>query len=68
MSRKRRLGIAMLGLVAFAGIVRHPSVDVTVAANDPANPAAQRVQTRLDIGLVAISVLITWTRDRFARG
>lgn len=51
-----------LGIALLLGIAaRHPSADIRILTHDAADPMPHRVQAALDLGLVAINVLVTWT-------
>lgn len=51
-----------LALVAF----HRPTAQVTILTHDHADLSPHRVQAAVDLGLVAVNVLYTWT-ERFAR-
>ncbi|MDF0489684.1 hypothetical protein PX554_16240 [Sphingomonas sp. H39-1-10] len=64
--RNRRIAVFVaLALVAVA-VARHPSADLRVLLHDPADLAPHRIQAAVDLGVMAVSVLITWTSHRFA--
>jgi hypothetical protein len=52
--------IAILALLLLA--VRHPSADIRILTHDATDRAPMRVQAALDLGVMAFSVLITWTK------
>ena len=60
--RERRvgMGIAIAALLLLA--VRHPSADIRILTHDATDRAPARVQAGLDLGVMAVSVLITWTK------
>ena len=63
MADRRKLlivGAAALALVA----VERPSAEIRVLTHDASDPAPHCVQAALDLGLMAVSVLVTWTADR----
>ncbi|SDA31054.1 hypothetical protein [Sphingomonas sp. NFR15] len=66
--RNRRIAVFVaLALVAVAvAVARHPSADLRVLLHDPADLAPHRIQAAVDLGVMAVSVLITWTSHRFA--
>lgn len=55
-------GAAALALVA----VNHPSADIRILAHDVGDPAPRRVHAAVDLGLMVVSVLVTWTGQRLA--
>jgi hypothetical protein len=64
MTRNRRvaLGVAVLGL-ALVGM-RHPTADFRLITHDVRDPSPHQMQAAVDLGLVGVSVLYTWTVDR----
>lgn len=62
--RDRRLmaGAAVLALIALS--LRHPTADIRLITHDAADPAPHRMQAAVDLGLVGVSVLYTWTVRR----
>ena len=50
-------GIALLAVVA----VRHPTPDIRLLTHDIGDPSPRRFQAAIDLGLVGVSVLYTWT-------
>jgi uncharacterized membrane protein len=65
MDRKRTL-LAVAGACALLAVARPISADIRVLTHDAADLAPHRVQTALNLGVVALDVLITWT-DRVHR-
>ncbi|SEM82188.1 hypothetical protein SAMN05192583_1366 [Sphingomonas gellani] len=60
--RRRRIGLAVATLLLIAvSATRHPSADIRLMMHDPADPAPHRMQAALDLGLVGVSLLYTWT-------
>lgn len=64
--RNRRIVLAGCALLLVAMSVRHPSADIRVITHEVGDPTPREVRAAFDIGLVAVSVLITWTAKRFA--
>ncbi len=64
--RNRRIVLAGCALLLVAMSVRHPSADIRVITHEVGDPTPREIRAAFDIGLVAISVLITWTSKRFA--
>ena len=56
------LGAAALALVA----VKQPSADIRIVTHDLRDPAPRQVKAAVDLGLMAVSVLVTWTGQRLA--
>jgi hypothetical protein len=59
--RNRRITIGIVAALALISIVRHPSADIQILTHDATDHAPHQVKAALDLGLVAISVLVTWT-------
>ncbi|MDR6113617.1 MULTISPECIES: hypothetical protein [unclassified Sphingomonas] len=62
--RERRIvmGMAVLALVALA--YRHPTADIRLITHDLTDRSPRRVQAAVDLGLLSVSFLYTWTVDR----
>lgn len=58
-NRKAALIAASLALVVVAA--RHPSANIQVLTHSASDPSPNRFQAAVDIGLVAVSILVTWT-------
>jgi hypothetical protein len=63
--RERRIGVAMLVLVLLVLAARHPSATIRIDTHDGGDPAPHRMQAAVDIGLVGVSLLWTWSGHRF---
>lgn len=59
--RNRRMVVAVgvLGLVALSA--HHPTADIRVLTHDAADPAPRQVQAAIDLGLIGVKLLYTWT-------
>ncbi|MFA6117079.1 MAG: hypothetical protein WC729_23980 [Sphingomonas sp.] len=64
--RNRRTGLIIAAAALLLMAARHPSADLRILTHDRADSAPRSFQAAIDFGLVAISVLITWTEKRFA--
>jgi hypothetical protein len=62
----RRIGLGFCAALLLVLAIRHPSADIRILTHDASDRAPHRVQAAVDLGLVAVSVLITWTTKRFA--
>ena len=66
MGDRRKLIIASgLGLALVA--LQQPTADLRIVTHDLRDPAPRQVRAGLDLGLVAFSVLVTWTERQLAR-
>lgn len=59
--RNRRLGLGIAAAALLIMAARHPSADIRILTHDRADPAPHRIQAAVDLGVLAISVLVTWT-------
>lgn len=57
-------GFALLLLAATT--VRHPSADIRVIMHQAGDPDPRQVSAAVDLGVMAFSLLITWTAKRFS--
>ena len=63
--RNHKGTLLIAGLVALTALaVRHPTIDVQLMTHDSRDPSPHRMQAAVDLGLVGISVLYTWTVNR----
>ena len=58
--RKISLAVAAAALLV-AGAIARPHANLELQLHDVADHAPNRAQAALDVGVVAISVLVTWT-------
>lgn len=62
--RDRRPVLAVAAVLLAFVALRHPTADIRLITHDRADPAPHRMQAAIDLGLIGISVLYTWTVDR----
>jgi hypothetical protein len=62
--RDRRTALALAGAAILLLAVRHPTADIRLITHDASDPAPHRMQAAIDLGLVGVSVLYTWTVKR----
>ena len=63
--RNHKGTLLIAGLIALTALaVRHPTIDVQLVTHDSRDPSPHRMQAAVDLGLVGISVLYTWTVNR----
>jgi hypothetical protein len=66
LKRNRRIVLAVAALLLVAAYaVPSPRADIRILAAETTDANPQKLQAAVGIGMVAISVLITWTK-RFA--
>lgn len=62
---KRRIALAGSGAVLLAlSAMHHPSANIRIITHDVADTAPRRIQAAIDLGILAVSVLYTWTAER----
>lgn len=59
--RDRRIMVGLIALVALIAAARHPTADIRILTHDVTDPAPHRVKAAIDLGLVGLTVLVTWT-------
>lgn len=59
--RKHRTIVAVGALLALVAIVRHPTADIEILTHRDGDPTPHRVQAAVDLGVVAVKFLLTWT-------
>ncbi len=59
--RNRRFIIALCACAALLAVARHPTADVQILTHDAADRMPHQVKAAVDLGLIGISVLYTWT-------
>ena len=65
---RRKLVIAAIAVLAlFAALSPGRHAEIKILAQDPADPAPHQMQAVVDIGLLAISILVTWTSAQLVR-
>lgn len=61
--RERRIGLGIgVALLLVLALLRHPTADIRILTHDAADRTPARVQAALDLGVIAVSVLVTWTK------
>jgi len=63
--RNRRAAMVLALVLVATLAMRHPSADLRIQLHDPRDLTPHRVQAALDVGVMAVSVLVTWTSRRF---
>jgi hypothetical protein len=53
--------VAMAALLALVAFVRHPTADIEILTHRAGDPAPHRIQAAVDLGVVAVKFLLTWT-------
>lgn len=63
MTERRKWAVAALAAVSLLAL-RHPTPDIRVLTHDIGDPRPHRIQAAIDLGLIGVSVLYTWTARR----
>ena len=59
--RERRAGLAIVVALLMMLAWRHPSANIQILTHDRTDLAPHRVQAAVDLGVLAVNVLVTWT-------
>lgn len=65
--RRRPLVLAASALLLVAMVANHPSADLQVLTHDAADRSPNRVSAAVDLGVMAVTILVTWTSKRLIR-
>jgi hypothetical protein len=66
MNRRKTAFLAAAGLFALALAAPQPQADIRILAHDRGDLAPSRIKAAFDLGIVGISVLVTWSAERLA--
>lgn len=58
---RRRIAVGLIAGLAVVAAARHPTASIHVLTHDAGDVAPHRVQAVLDLGLVGVDLLVTWT-------
>ena len=59
--RRRNTIVALGALLALIALVRHPTADIEILTHRDGDPTPHRIQAAVDLGVVAVKFLLTWT-------
>jgi hypothetical protein len=59
--RNRRIIFGFAAVAALVAAERHPTADIQILTHDATDRAPHQIKAALDLGLVGVSVLVTWT-------
>ena len=59
--RGRRAGLVVGLALLLALATRHPSADIRILTHDTTDLSPHRLQAAVDVGLMAVNVLVTWS-------
>lgn len=60
--RSRGKIVIVLALLVVALAARHPTAKFELLTHDIGDPMPARVEAAADLGLLAVSIVVTWTR------
>ena len=64
--RDRRItGLVLVAALLLVAAVRHPSADIRILTHDSGDRSPAKVQAAIDLGVFAVSVLVTGPNDWF---
>ena len=62
MTRQRRFTLfAVAAALVAVAAAHHPSANIRILTHDRSDPAPHRMLAAVDLGIAAVSILITWT-------
>jgi hypothetical protein len=64
--RRRRTILIAAATLALVAAARHPTADIEILTHQAGDPAPHKVQAAVDLGIVAVKFLLTWTAGRVA--
>lgn len=64
--QRRPYGLVLIALLVLLLAVRHPTTDIRINLHDTSDRDPRQIVAAIDTGLMAVSVLVTWTQ-RIAR-
>lgn len=56
--------MAAAAILAIVAIARHPSADIEILTHQASDPAPHKVKAAVDLGIVAVNFVLTWTAHR----
>lgn len=62
--QRRRTLVIVAALLAIVAVARHPTADIEILTHQASDPAPHKVQAAVDLGVVAVKFLLTWTAGR----
>lgn len=66
--RERRIGLAVIAMLLLCLAAHRPSASIRIATEDHDDPAPHHVQAAVDLGVVAVSLLWTWSSHPLLQG
>ncbi|MBN8815541.1 MAG: hypothetical protein J0J06_08860 [Sphingomonas sp.] len=64
MRKQRRTILIAAAVLAIVAVARHPTADVEILTHQVGDPSPRKVEAAIDLGVVAVKFLLTWTANR----
>ncbi len=64
MDQRRRTMLAVGAIALTLAAVHPPKADIRIMTHDAADVSPHRFQAAVDLGLMGVSLLVTWTAKR----
>ena len=65
MRRESKRAVALVAGVALIALTaKHPTANIRLLTHDRSDPAPHVMQAAVDLGMIGVSVLYTWTVNR----
>ena len=61
MDQRRRTVVALGAVALIVAAANHPTANIRVLTHDATDLSPHRFQAAVDLGLMGVSVLVTWT-------
>ena len=62
MRRENKRALALMAGVALLALAaKHPTADIRLVTHDRTDPSPRVVEAAVDLGVIGVSVLYTWT-------
>jgi len=59
--RRRNAMVALGALLVLVAVARHPTADIEILTHRDGDPTPHRIQAAVDLGVVGVKFLLTWT-------
>lgn len=60
--RRRNAMVALAAVLALVAVARHPTADIEILTHRDGDPTPHRIQAAVDLGVIAVKFLLTWTQ------
>lgn len=66
--RHRRLGTIVVAALLLIAATRHPTANIRILTSDQSDLTPHRFEAAADLGVIGVSILVTWTARHLADG